>query len=272
MQFAISRHRKVTGRYNVLASVAVVSVLLIPSHGLQAQQAGPAALQPIEVRTHLAPRTFTTLSSEMDGKIATLSVREGDRVKRGQTLVTFNCGVEIAKAKKAKTIAEQTASVAAAYARLYKLKARSELEVAEAESNAAAAKAEASVMSEILKRCKIAAPFSGRVFELHVRRHQYVVTRKPLLGLLDEKDLELELIVPSNWLTWLKPKTEFAIEIEELGKSYRGTVTRIGARVDPVSQSIKVKAAILGSHSELIPGMGGRAIFQAPTKRANIER
>lgn len=227
---------------------------------------------PFEVRAHLSPRNFTTLSSEMDGKIDSLTVREGDRVKRGRTLVKFNCRVETAKAQKAEPLAKQTTKVATAYARLYTLKAKSELEVAEAKSNAAAAKAEAVVMSEMLKRCTISAPFSGRVFELHVRRYQYVATGKPLIGLLDDKDLELELIVPSNWLTWLKLGAEFSVRIEELAKSYPATVTAIGARVDPVSQSIKLKAGIIGAHTELMAGMGGRAIFLVPKPRADIER
>lgn len=251
-------------------ALAIFALLLAGgSVEIHAQSAEPAA---VEVRTHLSPRTFTTLSSEMDGKIETLAVREGDRVKRGQPLVRFNCGVEIARAEKAKTLATQTANVAAAYARLYKLKAKSELEVAEAKSNAAAAKAEAAVMSETLKRCAVAAPFSGRVFELHVQRYQYVLTGEPLMGILNDRDLELELIVPSNWLPWLTPKTAFSIQIEELDKTYRATVTSIGARVDPVSQSIKVKAAINGAHPELMSGMGGRAIFQIPPPGAAVER
>ncbi len=259
----------------VMSFATAISVVLLGGmlSDARAQSSGPMpGRTSFEVRTHLSPRTFTALSSEMDGKIDALTVREGDRVKRGQTLVRFNCRVEIAKAQKAETLAEQTANVATAYARLYKLKAKSELEVAEAKSNAAAAKAESAVMSEMLKRRAISAPFSGRVFELHVRRHQYVLIGKPLIGILNDKDLELELIVPSNWLTWLKPKTEFSIQIEELDKSYRAVVTAIGARVDPVSQSIKLKAGIVGAHSELMAGMGGRAIFQVPAQRTAVER
>ena len=265
----ISLSGQVTFR-TIILTMAICAVLL--GGMLSDSRAQSTGGTTFEVRIHLSPRTFTTLSSEMDGKIEALTVRDGDRVKRGQTLVKFNCRVEIAKAQKAATFAEQTANVATAYARLHKLKAKSELEVAEAKSNAAAAKAEVSVMSEILKRCAISAPFSGRVFELHVRRYQYILTGKPLMGLLDDKDLELELIVPSNWLTWLKPKAEFSIHIEELAKSYRASVTAIGARVDPVSQSIKLKAKIIGAHSELMVGMGGRAIFEVPAPRAAVGR
>lgn len=184
--------------FALLMSTLVISAPMPGAAQAPNQEGRLTAESPIEVRTHLSPRRFTTLSSEMDGKIERLSVRDGDRIKRGQVLVKFDCGVEIAQRKKAKIIAQQAANVATAYDRLFTLKAKSELEVAEAKANAVAALAEALVMDETVSRCVITAPFSGRVFELFVRQYQYVSTGNPLLGLLDDRDLELELIVPSN--------------------------------------------------------------------------
>jgi multidrug efflux pump subunit AcrA (membrane-fusion protein) len=48
------------------------------------------------------------------------------------------------------------------------------------------------------------------------------------------------------------------LRVDETGKTYIARVARIGARVDPVSQSIKVVAVIEGRPSELMAGMSGR--------------
>ena len=149
-------------KLTVVARFAILGVILSLPGVVQAAEQNPRrdpSSNMVEVRTHLSPRWFTTLSSEMDGKIEMLTVREGDRITQGQVLVKFNCGVENAKAKKARTIFVQTSKVATAYERLFVLKAKSELEVAEAKANAAAASAESAVMIEILKRCVITAPF-----------------------------------------------------------------------------------------------------------------
>jgi hypothetical protein len=67
-----------------------------------------------------------------------------------------------------------------------------------------------------------------------------------LLDILDDSALELEFLVPSRWLSWLQQGTEFQVRIDETGKTYPAKVQRLAARVDPVSQSIKVNAAIHG--------------------------
>jgi hypothetical protein len=78
--------------------------------------------------------------------------------------------------------------------------------------------------------------------------------------------LELEFIVPSRWLAWLTPGTGFQVAIDETGKTYPAKVMRTGARVDPVSQSVKIAAAIDGKFNELIAGMSGRVLMAAPAK------
>lgn len=75
----------------------------------------------------------------------------------------------------------------------------------------------------------------------------------------------MELIAPSHWLTWLKPETRFKVKIEETGKVYAAKVVRLGGRVDPVSQSIKVIGRITENAPELIPGMSGPVDFERPS-------
>ena len=43
--------------------------------------------------------------------------------------------------------------------------------------------------------------------------------------------------------------------------TYPARVQRVGAKVDPVSQTVKVHAEIEGNFPELIAGMSGRASF-----------
>jgi hypothetical protein len=54
------------------------------------------------------------------------------------------------------------------------------------------------------------------------------------------------------------------VRIDETGKTYPAKVTRLGAKVDPVSQSVKVVAAIDGSFPELIAGMSGKIALTPP--------
>jgi multidrug efflux pump subunit AcrA (membrane-fusion protein) len=110
----------------------------------------------------------------------------------------------------------------------------------------------------------VAAPFGGRVAEQKVREQQFVQAGQPLLDILDDSVLELEFLVPSVWLRWLKVGSTFEVQIDETRKTYPAKFTRVGARVDPVSQSVKVAAAISGKFPELMAGMSGKVLLNPP--------
>jgi multidrug efflux pump subunit AcrA (membrane-fusion protein) len=72
------------------------------------------------------------------------------------------------------------------------------------------------------------------------------------------------LTAPSRWLSWLKPGAPFQVRIDDNGKTYPGKVTRLGGRVDPASQSLKVIGEITTDAPELMPGMSGRLVITPP--------
>lgn len=76
--------------------------------------------------------------------------------------------------------------------------------------------------------------------------------------------LELEFVVPSHWLEWIKAGASFEVRIGDTGQRYLARMQRRGARIDPVSQSIKLSAAIDGKFPELIFGMSGRVELRPP--------
>ena len=85
-----------------------------------------------------------------------------------------------------------------------------------------------------------------------------------ILEILDDSALELEFIVPSRWMVWLKDGYRFQVKIDETGGTYPAKVIRLGAKVDPVSQSVKTIAVIDGQFPDLIAGMSGRVQLAPP--------
>ncbi|MCK5122204.1 MAG: biotin/lipoyl-binding protein, partial [Methylococcales bacterium] len=59
-----------------------------------------------DIRAQLNAKYSTVLSSEMAAKITKLSVQEGDRFKKGDLLVAFNCAEQYAQLKKAQAVAK----------------------------------------------------------------------------------------------------------------------------------------------------------------------
>ena len=100
--------------------------------------------------------------------------------------------------------------------------------------------------------------------EKAVSAHETPATNAPLLRIVRDQALELQFVVPSRWLRWLRPGLEFTFAVDETGKSYAAELYRIGAAVDPASQTIRLRATFKRQSAELLSGMSGTARFPGP--------
>ena len=74
------------------------------------------------------------------------------------------------------------------------------------------------------------------------------------------------------WLGWLVPGSPFRFRIDETGRSYEAKVTRLGAAVDPVSQTVRGVGQFAGGREAVLPGMSGSAEFaQNPASRQRAQ-
>lgn len=258
-------------------AIAVSLLALVPCVEGLAQPTPPAAPTPMapsaaprsaiekqDIRAQLAPRRYTTLAAEVGAKINRIEVPEGARFRAGQTLIVFDCSLQQAQLQKVKAALAAADQTYSANKRLAELNSVSKLELEVSQAEANKARADVSYMNISLDKCRIPAPFNGRVAEQRAREQQYVQPGQALLDILDDSVLELDFIVPSKWLVWLKPNQKFNVAIDETGKNYPAKILRIGARVDPVSQSVKLTAAIDGQFDELMAGMSGKVLIAPP--------
>ena len=224
----------------------------------------PDAVESEPIRAQLSPVQFTTVAAELGAKVQELPFREGESFKKGQRLVAFDCATQRAqhgKAKAALAIAERNATT---NKKLLDLGAVGRIEYENSHSEFLKAKADEDELLAVLAKCTIAAPFDGRVYEQKVRSQQFVQAGQPLLEILDHSALELEFIAPSKWSAWLTRNYRFTVKVDETGKTYPAKVTRVGARIDSISQTVKFAAVIDGDYPELAPGMSGTLDIQPP--------
>lgn len=236
--------------------------------GVAWAQSSATALERQEIRAQLIPRNYTTLASEIGARIRLIPVPEGADFKAGDLLLTFDCTLQLAHLQKAQAELDGAELTLKSNQRLAELNSVGQLELDLSRAAVGKARAEVGAGQAVMGKCSIAAPFSGKVAEQKVREQQYVQPGQALLDIIDDSTLELEFLVPSRWLSWLRVGGTFKVQIDETRKDYPAKFIRIGARVDPVSQSIKVAGAINGRFSELIAGMSGRVQFVPQPDRA----
>lgn len=213
------------------------------------------------VRVLLVPAEEAMISSRFFGTIDKLHVKESDRFKAGDPLVTFDCSElnALRGVARSEVKLQRTSSHASAELHAEKIVGNLDRDLSAIKAEEAAAKL-AEVETRI-EKCRILAPFPGQVAELKVKSHETLQPGSPIMLIQNPQTLEAHVHVPSKWLEWLKPGAALRVFIEETGKSYPAKVRTVAARVDEVSRSVKVFAQLTETPKELLSGMSGYAEF-----------
>ena len=266
LYFYSEQTQQVTITKQIQSYIYTVILLLIFSAPTVAAQDVTALAPPIRVAVKAMEEVV--IASQARGMVISLAVKDGSRFNRGDVLVALDCGVLQAQTSRAQAIARRQMLIQESNERLSNMQSKSPLEVSLSRAEAEAASAEALAMERMLAQCRIIAPFDGRVGELMICKNQFVSEGQPVMVLLNDSRLVLEFIVPSAWIPWFVPGYPFTVTIDEIGKSYQATLSYLGGKVDPVSQSIKAYASLPGLSAGLVPGMSGMASLKIPDNYA----
>ena len=230
--------------------------------------AAPAAIDPSSIiRGVIQSQSEATIASRMTAGITSMPYKVGQHFGRGALLASFDCST-----LRAQFAAANAAT--AAYKKTYDTnveldayQAVGKNEVGVSKANLGKASAEASAVASQLNDCAVYAPFSGVVVEQIAHSNEVAATGQPLMKIQDASNLEVQIIVPSNWMTWMKPGAKFSFKVDETGQTVSGAIARLGASVDPVSKTIRVVGHLSGAGATVLPGMSGSAQFEGQVQR-----
>jgi membrane fusion protein, multidrug efflux system len=203
-----------------------------------------------------------TLSTETSQRILRLPKREAEAFRRGELLVEFDCDRPRAewKAAEAERMGAQAAFDNSRRLAEYRAAGSHDVQIARASLEKASAALE--VIAVRLKHCQLLAPYDGRVLELPVREHEVPQAGQPLMRIVDDASLELDILLPATSLAWLKPGVTFHFQPDSGSKRYEGSVLRLGAAVDPVSQTVRAIGRVDLQRGDLLPGQAGIVSFR----------
>lgn len=203
-----------------------------------------------------------TISSDLAGRIVEMPYREGESFKKGDLLARFDCAIYQSQ------LAASQAAMRAAEAelnqnhQLAQMKSVGKYAVSLSAARLAQAQAESQVYQIQVTRCRILAPFDGQVVKRRAQAYESVAAGAPVLDIVSNRRLEITLLVPSRWLSVLKPGLSFTFTPDETGQPLPAKVSRLGARIDESSQTLSLTGAIDTSDNTLMAGMSGTAHFQ----------
>lgn len=242
---------------NGIRAVAVASALF--SSQLYVPNAIAADIEP--VRGVIRAALQADVSTDLDVPVARVTVRPGDRFAKGDVLVAFDCARYRGALRSANATRTEMHLNVQSNEVLAKRGAGGFIDLEVSRARLEKAQGEIEILEAKMRECVLRAPFSGRVIDVLTRPFERPSVAKPFITILGDDALEIELIVPSTWLRWLKPDSAFEFLVDETGGRHPARVVRLGAKVDPVSQTIEVTAVFAARPENVLVGMSGTARF-----------
>lgn len=222
----------------------------------------PAQAQDDAARGVISALTEATIAVDYTARVSRLPKLEGESFKAGETLIAFDCRKYAAEVSAAKAQARARELVMANNRRLLAKGAIGGNEVRVSEAEYEQARADVQALQARTGSCEFKAPFDGRLVERIVQEHESPAPNQPLIRIVDMTRLEVETIIPSKWLSRVRPGDAFSFTVDETGETLAAEVVRMGATVDPVSQTIKAYGVLRAPSLSVLPGMSGTATFR----------
>lgn len=243
----------------VLCVLALITVLLLTACQEKKQPPlPPRAIKLFTVQSQserqknrfsaiVEPSQVTELSFRVPGKIALVEDKLGQTVKKGQLVAALNkynfyLRIDAAESELTRVKAQliEAKSRFEAITQLFKNKYVSKIEYKRSESdyqvvlsNIKLMEAKLKLAKDNLKKTELFAPFSGKITNVYVERHQEVAVGQKILKLQGDKSYEVTVNLPESLINSVKLSEEVNIKFVSLPNlRINGLVTEIGAHIN----------------------------------------
>ena len=231
-----------------------ILLALVPSTAVRAE--------PLEAPALVRSKARLDLRSPLGVAVLEAPLRDGARFDAGDVLVRFDCATLHAERRAADAALRAERLDVSTKQRLLSHGAGSTGDLKRARALRDRAAGNLDALKSRIGACEVRARFAGRVVRLHARPGEVPSPADPVVTIIDDARLEVEVVAPSRWLPRLRAGVPFRVFLDETGREHAAVVTGTGSEVDPVSRTVRVWGR-LEERSGVLAGMSGAARFEA---------
>ncbi len=209
----------------------------------------------VTVQGNVSSNENVLVTPEMSGTIIAVNVKEGDRVKKGQTLLQLDDGTldkNIAELESRLTLAKQT------YDRqknLWDQKIGTEMQYLQAKNNVEVLEKNIESIQEQRSKTFVKAPISGTVNEVMVNQGELANPATPIARIVNLSKVKVEAEVSEKYLPSLRRGDRVNIKFPVLNESREAKIDFVGDYIDERNRTFKVQVSLSNPDNMLKPNI-----------------
>jgi len=212
----------------------------------------------IELQAEVQTKENIIVNSQLGGILEDLSVKEGQKVSKGQALGHIDDGglrqqlsqLEI-QATLAKTTFERQKN-------LWDQKIGSEIQYLQAKSNYEAQNKAVLQLKKQIAKTVIEAPFSGIIDEIISEKGTVLGPGSPILRVVNLNNMYLEAEVPEKFLNTIKRGTEVIVSFPMLNETINTGISLVNNNINPGNRSFKAQVQIPNKSGLIKPNLSSK--------------
>ncbi len=210
----------------------------------------------LELQGSVSTKNNLVIFPEYSGILTRVYVKEGQKVKKGQTLAKIDDGgmsQQLAQAEIQTNLAKTTFE---RQQRLWNQKIGSEIQYLQAKSNYEAQVQAVNQIKQQIGKTIVRAPFSGTIDDVITEQGSVVgAGQSQLIRIVNLDDMYIETDVPERYITNVTENKNVEVEFPILGKTMNAKVRQAGDFINPANRTFKVEIAVPNKDRSIKPNL-----------------
>lgn len=222
-----------------------------------AQEITPLPFQHyIDVQGQIEAKQNVGVSALTSGKLVSLSVREGQQVRKGQLLGQIDDAIIQASINEVANSLELSEELLSRQQRLWDQGIGTEVQLMEAKNRVEGLKKRLATQEEQKALTRIISPITGTVEQIMPKEGELVSPGFPAFQIVNNQDLSLIAKLSEAYIPHISKGDNVIVEFPTIDQSLTARVSVIGQTIHPNDRTFDVEVS-LPSHPMLKPNMFG---------------
>lgn len=212
----------------------------------------------VEIQGNVQTKQNVLIYPEYQGTLTRVLVKEGQRVRKGQTLARIDDGglsSQVAQAEAQAALAQTTFD---RQKRLWDQKIGSEIQYLQAKTQYEATQNSVNQIKSQLSKTTVRAPFSGVIDEVITDQGTVVAPGAALFRIVNLDNMYVAAEVPESFLPTVTKGKKVKVEFPILGETVDATVRQTSNFIKPSNRSFAIEVGVPNKEGRVKPNLTAR--------------
>ena len=209
----------------------------------------------VDIQANVTSSDAVMASPELGGRLTSMTVDEGDYVKRGQVIATLDMEAVNKQVSEIEKSLELAVDIFNRQDRLWKQDIGSEVQYLQAKNNKERLEKSLETVKFQLTKSTVASPISGYVDVVFAKQGEVAGPGAPIVQIINTSTVKVVADIPENYLGSIKKGQLVGLTFPALELQREGKVSLLGRSIDPANRTFKVEVDLRNSNGVLKPNL-----------------